>query len=221
VAALARHPRFRRLGEGEGERLVVRVEDETHSLQHEAEVADPLHTGQQLPVVGRVANLGRVQLLGEELQQFPGSGRGRPLLQGCPYMLRGHVHHQGQLCLGPGEGQAGGRPQGVLGRLERSPHLFCPHVIIFSVIIFMLYIFLRYHFYFIIFFSLSFLCYQFFSIRIFPLSYFFRYHFYVIIFFCYHFSLIISYSRKRDTLVFSMVAIHHSKALFKAYHSQA
>ena len=33
------------LGEGVGERLVIRVEREPPPLQHEAEVPDPLHTG--------------------------------------------------------------------------------------------------------------------------------------------------------------------------------
>jgi len=46
VATLAGLPRLCRLGEGEGERLVVCVEDETSPLQHEAEVVDPQHAGQ-------------------------------------------------------------------------------------------------------------------------------------------------------------------------------
>ena len=45
VAALARRPRLRHLGEGVGEWLVVRVEREPPPFQHEAEVADPLHAG--------------------------------------------------------------------------------------------------------------------------------------------------------------------------------
>jgi len=56
-----------------------------------------------------------------------------------------------------------------------------------------------YHFYVIIFFPLSFLCYHIFSVIILMLSYFFRYHFSVIILML-SFFVIISYSRKLDTL---------------------
>ncbi len=57
VAALTGGPRLRRLGEGERERLVVRVQREPPPLQHEAEVPDALYAGQQHPIVGGIADL--------------------------------------------------------------------------------------------------------------------------------------------------------------------
>jgi len=126
VATLECCPRLHRLGEGKGERLVVRVEGETAPLQHETEVADSQYAGQQFPVVGRVTDLGGVQFPGEEAQRLSGHGWGCSLLECCSHLLRGCVHHQGQLRLGPGKGKAGGGPQGVLGCLERGLHLLRP-----------------------------------------------------------------------------------------------
>jgi hypothetical protein len=63
LAALPGSPSICRLEEGKSERLVVGVNRKTPPFQHPAEVADAATTRQQLPIKGRVADLGRVELL--------------------------------------------------------------------------------------------------------------------------------------------------------------
>jgi hypothetical protein len=119
VAALVRRPWLRRLGEGEGERLVVRVQGEQPPLRHEAEVVDPLYTGQQIPVVGGVADLGGMDPASWRRTLAAPRAPPGPLPRSLWTRLRSGPAE-------PGESQAGGGLQGVLGRLERGPHLLGP-----------------------------------------------------------------------------------------------
>ncbi len=72
VSGLPSSPWLRDPPKGEGERLVVRQESKLPPLPHIMKMANAGYKGEQLPVKCWVYGLGRLQLLGEETQGFPG-----------------------------------------------------------------------------------------------------------------------------------------------------